>query len=456
MNKVDNSDAYDRIDWILENADMGFFLITAPPPMQREIAELYRTSRVDVYDYSYISGPYSFARLKAWVDSRRDIEVFFILNMQVALRTDEDMLALNMSRDILAKEQKIWFFCMTKDMDDRLATFAYDIYSYIRMKAHFQAEKESDHDQPQIAVFDQPHNYEQIQEMLSRYRELEEEYMSLPIEYTSDNQLLSAAISLSNISQLYMDSADYNNALKLLERIKDIREKVLGKEHTDTAATYNSIGKVYYRQRDYFHALEWSQKALDIRETVLGVEHPYTAENYNNIGEVYRSHGDYQQALEWHVKALAIREKVLGKKHPDTASTYNNIGEVCRGQGDYPQALSWHQKALDIREKVLGKEHPATVKTYNNIAGVYNRQGYYQQALEWRQKALDANENVLGKEHPETAIAYNNIAAAYYNQGDYPQALEWYWKALDVFEKALGPDHPSSKAVRENIEALPL
>ena len=203
---------------------------------------------------------------------------------------------------------------------------------------------------------------------------------------------------------------------------------------------YNDAENVYLRQ-------------IPLAEELYGKEHENTATSYNNIGEVYRAQGAYPKALEYLKKALAIREKVLGKEHPDTASTYNNIGAVYYAQGDYPQALEYYGNALAIREKVLGKEHPDTASSYNNIGSVYKKQGDYPQALEYYGRALAIVEKVLGKEHPYTAISYNNIGSVYYQWGKYPEALEYLEKALKILKAKLGDNHPNTKATQEWLDA---
>ena len=55
-----------------------------------------------------------------------------------------------------------------------------------------------------------------------------------------------------------------------------IREKVLGKDHPDTAQSYNNIGSMYYQQGKYPEALEYLEKALKICKARLGDDHPYT------------------------------------------------------------------------------------------------------------------------------------------------------------------------------------
>lgn len=94
------------------------------------------------------------------------------------------------------------------------------------------------------------------------------------------------------------------------------------------AGMLHQMGYLTNEQGEYASALEWYQKALRIRESVLGKDHPDTATTYNNIAGVYYAQGDYASALEWYSKALHVNESILGQNHPDTVTTYNNIATV--------------------------------------------------------------------------------------------------------------------------------
>jgi len=236
----------------------------------------------------------------------------------------------------------------------------------------------------------------------------------------------------------------YHDAETIFLRQIEFVEGLYGKEHKDTASSYNNIGLVYHKLGDYGKALEYHQKALAICEKLFGTEHPITAKSYNNIGAVYDAQGDYDKTLEYYFKGLAICEEVLGMD-PNTANFYNNIGFSYFKLGDYDKAIEYHQKALKILEKILGKEHPLTSASYNNISLVYNKQGDYDKAMEYNQKALEISLKVLGTEHPDTAQSYNNIGAVHYEQGDYDDAFEYLNMAYQIRKKVLGPQHPDTK-----------
>lgn len=260
------------------------------------------------------------------------------------------------------------------------------------------------------------------------------------------------ATSINIMGAIHHIQGNFERALEYYLKALAMREKVLGEEHPDTAGSYNNIGNIYTNQGDYEQALEFFFKSLAIREKVLGVAHPDTAQSHNNIGNIYAYRGDYKRALEYHCKALAIREKVSGVAHPDMAASYNNIGLIYYYQSNYNEAVNYLLKGITIYEKILGEEHPETALSYNNLGICYQQQGNIVQALEYHKKALASRKITLGSEHPDTAQSYNNIGVIFCDQDDYQKALDYYYKALAIWEKVLGREHPSTRCCQENIE----
>ena len=262
------------------------------------------------------------------------------------------------------------------------------------------------------------------------------------------------AALLANLSYIYYLMAKYDKSLSLCKKSLNIREKILGEKHLDTASSYNALAKLYQAQGHYAQALPLYKKALVIREEILGVEHLDTASSYNNLAIFYQSQADYAQALPLYQKALAIREKSVGEEHLDTASSYNDLAIFYQSQADYAQALPLHQKALAIREKSLDVEHPDTATSYNNLAWIYYLQGHNEQALALSQKALAIREKSLGIEHPDTATSYDNLGWLYYDQADDAQTLSLYQKALAIREKILGLEHIDTATSYDNLSGF--
>jgi tetratricopeptide (TPR) repeat protein len=398
-----NSFSFWRLSKIIRESIGGFYFILAKPAMQQQVANSYLSDNVAVYDYSGKENKYKPEDIFRFIDENADKKIYFILNFQIPFfgkevsTQQEDYFRLNMSRDTISDNSKLFIFFMTPETEYNISLAAMDFFGYVNAKISFtDIDKEQTFQEIEKLPEEKKnlHLKPEIEERLSRYKETIDEYLNVnPADYhdiseKDKNYLLVAARDLNYFAELHIKTGNYKEPENLLLKAIEIRERILGTQHPNTAITYNNIGFVYDNQGDYPKALAFYQKALKIREKVLGIEHPDTATTYNNIGGVYYIQGDYPKALEFYQKALKIQEKVLGIEHPDTATTYNNIGFVYHTQGDYPKALEFYQKALKIKEKVLGIEHPDTARTYNNIGAVYGTQGDYPKALEFYQKAL--------------------------------------------------------------------
>jgi tetratricopeptide (TPR) repeat protein len=262
------------------------------------------------------------------------------------------------------------------------------------------------------------------------------------------------AASLNNLGVLLQDQGDLAGARPFYERALAIREKVLGPEHPDTAASLNNLGVLLQDQGELAGARPLYERALAIREKVLGPEHPDTAASLDNLAVLLHVQGDLAGARPLYERALAIREKVLGPEHPDTATSLDNLAVLLQDQGDFAGARPLYERALAIREKVLGPEHPGTATTLNNLAVLLHHQGHLTGTRPLYERALAIREKVLGPEHPYTATSLNNLAFVLQDQGDLAGARPLFERALAIGEKTLGAEHPDVATRLSNLARL--
>jgi len=246
----------------------------------------------------------------------------------------------------------------------------------------------------------------------------------------------------------------YDEARPLIERVLEIRERVLGPEHSDVASTLNNLAILYKTRGDYAKAEPLYGRALNIREKALGPEHPDVASSLNNLAILHKTRGDYARAEPLYGRALNIREKALGPEHPEVASSLDNLANLYSEMGDYAKAEPLYGRALNIREKALGSEHSDVATSLNNLAVLYETRGDYARAEPLYGRALSIWEKVLGLEHPNVATSLNNLAIFYKTRGDYARAEPLYQRALNIREKALGPEHPDVASSLNNLAIL--
>ncbi|AKG24363.1 tetratricopeptide repeat family protein [Calothrix sp. 336/3] len=245
------------------------------------------------------------------------------------------------------------------------------------------------------------------------------------------------AATLNHVAELYRLMGNYDQAEPLYVRSLTIREKVFGREHPDVATTLNNLGLLYQAQGNYSKARPLFVRSLEIYEKAFGREHSHVATSLNNLALLYESQGNYSEAESLYLKSLAILEKVLGREHVHVAFSLNNLAVLYQLQGDYSKAESLHLRSLGIREKVFGSEHPDVALSMNNLAQIYQIQGNYSKAESFQLRSLKIYEKLLGKEHRDVALSLNNLAGLYWQTGDINRTTDFLTRGLTVQEKNL-------------------
>ena len=251
------------------------------------------------------------------------------------------------------------------------------------------------------------------------------------------------AQSLNNLAILHYFKGDYAKAEPLCQRALAIREKALGPEHPLVAGSLTILATLYWDKANYAKAEPLCQRALAIWEKTLGPEHPNVAGSLTILATLYWNKGDYARAEPLYQRSLNIQEKALGPEHLGVAGSLANLAILYRNRGDYAKAEPLHQRALAIWEKALGPEHPDVAVSLNNLAILHRDKGDYAKAETLHQRALAIWEKALGPEHPDVAQSLNNLANLYRNKGAYAKAEPLYQRSLYIQEKALGPEHPN-------------
>ena len=258
----------------------------------------------------------------------------------------------------------------------------------------------------------------------------------------------------NNLSTIYQDMGQLEQALEFGLKANTICEKVLSENHPNLASSYHNLSQIYKDMGQLEQALEFGLKTVVIFEKVLGAEHPDLATSYNNLSLIYKDMGQLEKALEFGLKDLTISEKILGANHPDLATSYNNLSLIYKAMGQLDEALEYQLKALTIRENVLGTEHPDLATSYNNLSTIYSAMGQLEKALEFGLKNLIISKKVLGAKHPSLATSYNNLSTIYQEMGQLEQALEFKLKSLVIEEKVLPPDHPQMGSSYNNLSMI--
>ncbi len=113
--------------------------------------------------------------------------------------------------------------------------------------------------------------------------------------------------------------------LPILPHLRHVTAVALQRADAQAATLANRLGYGLNMLADYAAARPLYERALDIRQRVLGADHPDTAQSLNNLAALHYATGDYAAARPLVERALAITERVLGMAHPNTTVVRRNL-----------------------------------------------------------------------------------------------------------------------------------
>ena len=195
-------------------------------------------------------------------------------------------------------------------------------------------------------------------------------------------------------------------------------------ETEEAAYLLHQIGWYLSDRVQYVQAEPLKKKALEIRERILGAEHHDTAKSLANLARLYRDTGRFAQAEPLFERTLTICEKVLGPEHPDTATALSHLASLYSNMGRHTQAEPLYERSLAIRERVLGPEHPDTAATLGNLANLYRDTNRNTEAGPMMKRALAIYRRVWGLKDPRTKSMCQQYVMCLRKQGRLKEAWD--------------------------------
>jgi tetratricopeptide (TPR) repeat protein len=94
------------------------------------------------------------------------------------------------------------------------------------------------------------------------------------------------------------------------------------------SASHNNIGNIYRSLRDYDQALKHLNLLYQIKLKALPSRHPDIGRALKNIGLVYEDKGKFQRALDYVKEAAKIFHHSLHSTHPDVVQIEKDIKRI--------------------------------------------------------------------------------------------------------------------------------
>lgn len=268
--------------------------------------------------------------------------------------------------------------------------------------------------------------------------------------WRSINNIEGLADSYRNLGDAYLDSNEYDKALKYYHKadsIYNLSDTISGKYKGDLL---KQIGEVYYAKENYNLALYYLKSSLDCK-IKSDVDELLLSYDMTTIGNVCLENKDYKGALFYFQKAKDIRKKNFGDSHFSVAWSYRDIGDLYLEKKEYEKAVEYHNRAHQIISNSYDEYSDEMARSYMRLGTIYAKMDNYYEALVDFKKGLSIRLAIFGEYNQDVALSYEAVGGACLMLELFDESVHYFKKALSIFKSINGGNHPWSSYAENAI-----
>ncbi|CAF4374280.1 unnamed protein product, partial [Rotaria magnacalcarata] len=251
-----------------------------------------------------------------------------------------------------------------------------------------------------------------------------------------ENPAIDLPLVYFNFARIYHLTGDYENSLRSYEISRKMIEEQqeTSSQQILSGSVFNNIGSVFYKKKEYDQALFYFKKGYQLRLKILGISHRDTAQSLNDMGNVYFDTRKYISALYYYEKSFEIRKYLFPIDHAEKAASIHSIALVRWKQNRLDDALEYHLKSLDMLKKVLPPSHDDIAGSLMCIGNVLTEQYKFDKAIDYYTTALHMREILFPNGHPNVALSLYFLGCYFEKKHAYAEAIEYYTKELEMYK----------------------
>jgi MinD-like ATPase involved in chromosome partitioning or flagellar assembly len=297
----------------------------------------------------------------------------------------------------------------------------------------------------------------EYQNALDTGRRLEEHWVERIEEFGGRESRTGAAlfqqllVLRNQIASVLRVQGEFNEAHTLDLEVLAEQERLFGREHPHTLASYRSLGGDL-RGRGWFkEALESDSQSYELHRRVYTEGDARLLSAANNLAVNYRLLGDSYRAAELDQSTYVQRRSVLGPNHPYTLYSSSNLARDLRDAGQYRQSTDLLRGALADYRQTVGENSPETLRTAKSLAVSLRLSGELAESLALARDTYERYQNDFGSSNPDLQACALVYAAALSALGRHEQAMQLDAEVLAAYEQQLGAQHPYTLCCVNNI-----
>lgn len=253
---------------------------------------------------------------------------------------------------------------------------------------------------------------------------------------------------------------DSLTAQALLDGRVETLQDEFGAQPETLAEMQAVLAEGYRRLGRFQRADSLATASLALRERILGPEHPDVAASLNTLGLVQFDAGrvtDAEPVMERSVALWAehaASATSMSDRIDEYARALNDLGLVKEALAKYDEASDAYERSLELRVSAGQPPARGAAITTSNLAALHYAQGRYDEAVELGSRSVELLRAIVGPDHRRSLVAQNNLAVMRQVSGDLEGAAAEYRDVLERRVRLLGADHPDVSSSRLALGSL--
>ncbi len=208
------------------------------------------------------------------------------------------------------------------------------------------------------------------------------------------------AASLSNLGAVLIKKGSYSHAEPFVREGLELRRKMLGDAHPDTAMSLFRLSDLLYRKGDYQGAEASARESVQVFKQAFTApkDSIYFANPVMELGLVLNKTGRSREAETYLRESLEIRVRLLHQGNQLIAASEGALGECLTAQKRYAEAEPLLRPSYATMKDVQGERGPLTLEAVRRLVALYQSWGKPTEAAPY-QAALSSSSELQPASH---------------------------------------------------------
>lgn len=249
------------------------------------------------------------------------------------------------------------------------------------------------------------------------------------------------AASINALARVLRDDGRLDTALTRINEALRIDTRISGADSLAAAADLAVLASIYFDKSELTQAEHAARSALAIFERKLDGADPWVPYLLDLLARIHRWRGAYDKAAELYHRVLEADNKVYGRDHPIAAVRRHNFASLLAARGERAKARALYDEIIAILSQASSAWHPHLIDIIGNRGSLLLALEDYAGARRDLEEAARLNRKVRGPDHPFIAYDVLNLGRLAYAEGDLEEALARFDEAYVLFRDRLSPKH---------------